>query len=161
MLPSFLGPLNTINQRLAEEQLRPYLYLKPREPSTTVAVSSSSGILNPPHHSQPPHLAKRKFQIHQESCIRRRRAAHQNARNGIQTLVLPHDGRFKLIEKSVKVPRGAHACRAWFGLVCARCTRGAQGSGLRPRGRSESLFPSHLASLFAWRVVRWLRDCIA
>jgi hypothetical protein len=147
MLPSFLGPLNTINQRLAEEQLRPYLYLKPREPSTTVAVSSSSGILNPPHHSQPPHLAKRKFQIHQESCIRRRRAAHQNARNGIQT--------------SVKVPRGAHACRAWFGLVCARCTRGAQGSGLRPRGRSESLFPSHLASLFVWRVVRWLRDCIA
>jgi hypothetical protein len=46
--------------------------------------------------------------------------------------------------------------RFLIGLVCARCTRGAQGSGLRPCGRSESLFPSHLVSLFWGRGVRWL-----
>jgi hypothetical protein len=42
--PAFLALSTAINKRLAEEQLHPYLYLEPKESSTTVVVSSS-GIL--------------------------------------------------------------------------------------------------------------------
>jgi hypothetical protein len=42
--PAFLALSTAINQRLAEEQLHLYLYLEPKDSSTTVVVSSS-GIL--------------------------------------------------------------------------------------------------------------------
>jgi hypothetical protein len=75
--PAFLALSTAINQRLAEEQLHPYLYLEPKDSSTTVVVSSS-GILNPPH----------RFPELPNPRVVRRTAAHRNARNGIQTLVL-------------------------------------------------------------------------
>lgn len=66
--PSILGPLNSHQaETLAEEQCHPYLYLKPRETSTTVVVSSSTH----PLHSRPAHRRKEKIQI--PRYIRRQR----------------------------------------------------------------------------------------
>jgi hypothetical protein len=74
--PSILGPLNSHQtETLAEEQSHPYLYLKPRETSTTVVVSSST-----PQSSPLPSCASSKRKD-PDSPIYTKTAA----RNGIQT----------------------------------------------------------------------------
>jgi len=111
--------------------------------STTVAVSSS-GNPHPPHHSQPPHIANRssRFTFLEDT----KEAAHQNARNGIQTLVHPHDGRFKLIEKSAKSSRGCPCVPSmvwdWF-APDARVELRVPGCG--PAGDRNLFFLPHLA----------------
>jgi len=84
--PAFLALPTAINQRLAEEQLHPYLYLEPKDSSTTVVVNSS-GILN----RTPPTLVLRvdakttfqNYQIHEDTKTTnppKRQKWHTNAR---------------------------------------------------------------------------------
>jgi hypothetical protein len=91
----------------------------------------------------------------------RRQQTHRNTRNGIQTLVHPHDGRFRLIDGPYKSP--GMSMRAGRGLDwCAADARvELRVPGCGPAGDRNLLLPPHLPSLFWWRVVRWLWCCIA